>query len=80
MDNWVWIFLMIIALLFCVVMSMYVYSLNRRLEYYRRTLIAITTGPLMAESISIVASGYGLTDDELMTIIETYQNTTGKRK
>lgn len=71
---------MVLALMGCAVLGLYISVLKKRLEYYRNTLISITTGPLMTESIEIVAAGYGLSDDELMTIIETYQNTAGKWK
>lgn len=78
--EYIWIILMILALMCCVIMGLYLYVLKKRMVYYRNVLINMTTGTLMSESLTTVAEGYGLQVGELMTIIETYQNTTGEKR
>ena len=78
--EYIWIILMILALMCCAVMGLYLYVLKKRIVYYRNVLINMTTGTLMSESLTTVAEGYGLQVGELMTIIETYQNTTGEKR
>ena len=76
---WVWIVLLALSLLGLCVCFIYIISINKRLEYLRTTIFHLTTGTLFTESLSTIASAYGLDEDELMTIIENYQNTGAKK-
>lgn len=81
MNNYIWIILVILIFLGACVAGLWIVSLNRRLEYYRNTLSSLmTNGNLVWESMEFVATAYGLSVDELVAIIENYQNTTGERK
>lgn len=78
--NYIWISLLALSLLGTATTAVYAKWLKRTVEYYRNLIVNLTSGTLFSESLSTIATAYDLTEDELMTIIETYQNTTGKRK
>lgn len=81
MSNYVWIALLLLALMGSAVLGIYILSLKRRVEYLHNLLSSLmTNGNLIFESMTFVATAYGLSVDELMKIIENYQNATGERK
>lgn len=71
---WIWITLLVLMVMALLVAFLYIVSLNKRLEYLRNTIFSLTTGTLFTESLETISAAYGITSDELMTIIENYQN------
>ena len=80
MNNYIWLCLLVLSLLCTATVCGYVIILKKRIEYLRRVLFTITSGTLFTESLSTVAWSYGLDPDELMTVIENYQNMENRRK
>lgn len=76
---YIWIVLFALALCCALIVLLYNISLRRRLDYLRGIIFSLTTGTLFTESLETISAAYGLKPEELMTIIENYQNTGGKK-
>lgn len=81
MPTYVLVILLVLLAFIFMVVGIYILYLKRQIVYYRITLSSLLTdGNLVQQSILFVAEAYGISTEELMTIIENYQNTTGERK
>lgn len=81
MPTYVLVILLVLLAFIFTVIGIYILYLKRQVVYYRITLSSLLTdGNLVQQSILFVAEAYGISAEELMTIIENYQNTTGERK
>ena len=77
---YIWIVLFVLALCCALIALLYNISLRRRLDYLRGIIFSLTTGTLFTESLETISAAYGLTPEELMFLIENYQNASGGKK